>query len=131
MGVSISLEVTSIYIAILGLLFIPFTIRAGIYRGKAKIFIGTGDDPELLRRVRGQANFIETVPISLLILIAMEFMGASHLWLHALGLILVVGRVFHYVGLTGLGPSILRVLGMIATLSTVLIGSLWLCVNAL
>ena len=41
------LSVTPIYTAILGLLFIPFTMRAGLYRAKTKIFIGMGDDPEL------------------------------------------------------------------------------------
>ena len=124
-----ALHVTPIYVAILGLLFIPFTMRAGMYRVKAKIFLGTGDDPELLRRVRGQANFVETVPIALFILIAMELVGVSSLWLHVLGVTLVTGRVAHYVGLTELGPSILRVFGMIATLATILVGSIWLLVS--
>lgn len=122
------LNVTPLYLAILGLLFILFTMRAGMYRSKAKIFIGTGDDLELLRRVRGQANFVETVPITLFLLVAMELMGASSLWLHALGLTLVVGRIAHYLGLTELGPPILRVFGMIATIATILISSVWVII---
>ena len=123
------LSVTPVYIAILGLLFIAFTMRVGLYRGKTKIFIGTGDDPEMVRRMRGQANFIETVPIALFLLIVMEVLGASDTWLHILGLALVLGRIAHYLGLTEMGPQVFRVIGMVATLITILIGSLWILID--
>lgn len=131
MELSTLLNVTPVYVAVLGLLFIVFTMRAGLYRAKTKIFIGTDDDPEMLRRVRGQANFIETVPMALFLLITMEVLGASDVWLHALGGALVLGRVAHYLGLTKLGPPLLRVLGMSATLLTVLTSSLWILVTVL
>jgi len=92
--------VTPIFIAILGLLFLPFTMRIALYRIKSKISIGTGDDPEMLRRMRGQANFVETVPIALILLIVMEITGASDMWLQSLGLTLVIARIFHYIGIT-------------------------------
>jgi uncharacterized membrane protein YecN with MAPEG domain len=120
------LEVTPLYIALIGLLFIPFTMRVGFYRLKSKIFIGTGEDPEMLRRVRGQANFIETVPIALLLLITMELMGASNTWLHALGATLVLARIAHYLGLTHVGPGLLRPIGMMSTLLTILISTVWI-----
>ncbi len=125
------LSITPTYIAILGLLFLPFTIRAGLYRVKAKILIGTGDDPEMVRRMRGQANFIETVPISLFLLITMEILGASDIWLHGLGIALVLGRISHYLGLTEIVPRQFRVIGMVATLLVILISSLWILFNTL
>jgi len=125
------LSVTPIYIAVLGLIFISFTMRAGLYRGKTKILIGTGDDPEMLRRVRGQANFIETVPIALFLLITMEVLGASGTWLHTLGLALVVGRIAHYLGLTELGPLAFRIIGMMATLVTIIVSSIWILISVL
>ncbi len=125
------LSITPTYIAILGLLFLPFTIRAGLYRVKAKILIGTGDDPEMVRRMRGQANFIETVPISLFLLITMEILGASDIWLHGLGIALVLGRISHYLGLTEIAPRQFRVIGMVATLLVILISSLWILFNTL
>ena len=64
-------------VALLGLLFIPLTIRAGLYRAKSGIFLGDGGDLELQRRVRGQGNFIETVPIALILLVVMELSGAG------------------------------------------------------
>ena len=124
-----SITVIPIYIAILGLLFVPFTVRAGLYRAKSKIFIGTGDDPEMVRRMRGQANFIETVPIALILLLTMELLGAADTWLHVLGISLVLGRISHYLGLTELGPQLLRVVGMLATLIPILVSAVWILVD--
>jgi len=125
------LSITPIYIAILGLLFLPITMRIGLYRIQSKISLGTGDDPEMVRLMRGQANFIETVPMALFLLIAMELLGASNTWLHALGLTLVLGRIAHYFGLTGVVPLAFRVIGMAATLLTIFLGSIWIAIDVL
>lgn len=129
MDMQTAIMVTPIYIALSGLIFIPFTVRAGAYRAKSKIFIGTGDDPEMLRRIRGQANFVETVPIALLLLLTMELLGAAPTLLHILGSALVTGRIAHYLGLTQLGPALLRVIGMVATLLTILVSAGWIFIN--
>ena len=131
MDILSSLSITPIYIAILGLLFIPITMRAGLYRAKTQISIGTGDNPEMLRRMRGQANFVETVPLALILLITMELLGADSTWLHVLGSALVAGRVSHYIGLAEIGPMAFRVGGMIATLLTILVSSVWILVSLL
>ncbi len=120
------LTVTPLYAALLGLLFIPFTLRVGLYRAKNKIDLGDGDDPELLRRIRGQANFIETVPIALVLIVIMELCGASNGWLHTLGALLVIGRLCHYLAITKIGPFALRPVGMFATLGTYLGACGWL-----
>jgi hypothetical protein len=120
------LSVTPIYAALLGLLFIPFTARVGLYRVKNKVNLGDGNDPELLKIMRGQGNFIETVPLALILLILMETLGASNTWLHALGATLVIGRILHYIGVTEMAPFIGRPIGMSATLIVYLVASLWI-----
>ena len=125
------ISITPIYSAILGLRFIVCTMRAGLYRVKTKVLIGTGDDLEIVRRVHGQANFIETAPIAHFLLIVMEVLGASGIWLNALGLALVLGRIAHYLGLTELGPLAFRSTGMAATLVTILASSLWILIDVL
>ena len=122
-------SVTPIYAALLGLLFVPFTLRVGLYRVKNEINLGDGNDPELLRIMRGQGNFIETVPLALVLLILMEVLGASGTWLHALGAALVIGRILHYIGVTEMGPFNGRPVGMIATLTVYLVASLWILVE--
>jgi uncharacterized membrane protein YecN with MAPEG domain len=125
------LSISPIYIALSGLLFVPFTVRVGLYRVKTKILIGHGDNPEMLRRIRGQGNFIETMPIALLLLMVMELLRASDVWLHVLGTSLVIGRILHYVAITEIGPSLCRPLGMLATLIPILVSSIWVLIHAL
>ena len=126
-----SLSVSPLYLALLGLIFVPMTMRVGLYRIKNKINLGDGDDAEMLRRIRGQANFIETVPLAALLIVAMDLMGAGANWLHALGALLVLGRLLHYVGLTRLGPFVCRPIGMFATLGVYLVSVAWILVKVL
>ena len=125
------LSITPVYLALLGMLFVPFTLRVGLYRVKNTILIGDGQDPELVRRIRGQGNFIETVPLAILLLIVMETLGASATWLHALGSLLVAGRLLHYIGLTEVGPAVCRPIGMFSTLATYLIAPIWILLDVL
>jgi len=124
------LSITPFYIALLGILFLPFTLRVGLYRVKNNISIGDGQDDELIKRNRGQGNFIETVPLAVMLILLMELLGASSTWLHALGVLLVGGRLLHYLGITGLGPFICRPIGMFATLSIYLVAPAWILINS-
>ncbi len=125
------LSVTPVYVALLGLLWVPFTLRVGLYRLKNEINLGDGGDAELLRRIRGQGNFTESVPLAVALLIVMELVGAPGVWLHTLGATLLVGRLLHYLGVTGLGPFVCRPVGMVATLSVYLAGSAWIIYSQL
>ena len=125
------LSVTPFYIALLGILFLPFTLRVGLYRVKNNISIGDGQDDELIKRNRGQGNFIETVPLAVMLILLMELLGASSTWLHALGVLLVGGRILHYLGITGLGPFICRPIGMFATLSIYLVAPAWILISSM
>ena len=124
------LSITPFYIALLGILFLPFTLRVGLYRVKNNISIGDGQYDELIKRNRGQGNFIETVPLAVMLILLMELLGASSTWLHALGVLLVGGRLLHYLGITGLGPFICRTIGMFATLSIYLVAPAWILINS-
>jgi uncharacterized membrane protein YecN with MAPEG domain len=125
------INVIPLYAALLGLLFIPLTLRVGTYRVKHKILIGDGGDPEMFRRIRGHANFTETVPLALILLLLMEVCGAQDSWLHVLGALLVFGRLAHYIGLAEIGPGLLRPIGMISTLLVYLIPAGWLLLHML
>ena len=69
------LNVTPIYVAIFGLLFFPFTFYVGLGRLKTNILIGDGGNDEMVRRIRAQANFMETVPMALFLLIMIKNSG--------------------------------------------------------
>ncbi len=125
------LSVTPIYIAILGLIFVPITLRVGLFRVNHKVDIGDGGDEDLLRLIRCQANFVETTPLAVALLVVMELMGAGDTWLHALGATLVVARLLHYLGLSGMGPFIGRPAGMVGTFAVYLVSSVWILTAAL
>jgi len=125
------LSITPIYIALLGILFVPFTMRVGLYRVKNEIIIGDGKDEELIRRIRGQGNFVETVPLAVVLVLLMEILGAGDTWLHALCALLVGGRFLHYLGITELAPSICRPAGMFATLSIYFVAPIWILTDVL
>jgi len=66
-----------------------FTLRVGNYRFKSKISLGDGGDHELRNRVRAHGNFIENVPIALLLILLNDVAGAQDSTLIIMGSILL------------------------------------------
>ncbi len=112
-----TLPITALYAGILALLLVALSIRVVVLvRAKAAVNFGDAGDPENARIVRAQGNFIEYVPMALLLLAVAEHNGASPTWLHALGAGLVVARLIHPTGLRPVGgPNVARVVGTSAT----------------
>ena len=53
---------------LLGLLAVALLSNVGRVRGKTKIFIGDGGNTELITAMRAQANFVENVPLGLILI---------------------------------------------------------------
>ena len=49
---------------LLGLLVVVLTVNVGIMRGRKKINLGDGGDPEMIAAIRAHANLIEFAPLS-------------------------------------------------------------------
>jgi len=125
-----SIEVTSIYAAILGFMFTAITLRVALLRMSKQQSAGDGGDKQFAKLIRGHGNFAETVPIALILIVLLELQGSSNLTLHVLGIALVIGRVSHYIQLTGLvKPLIIRMVGMILTLGTIVSASVRLLIG--
>src|SRR5262249_4494977 len=90
--------VTPFYTGLLALLFFALSIRVVAVRGR--VSLGDGGDPDVLRRIRGHANFAEYVPLIVLMMAFLELRHAPGLALHAIGITLVVARVLHGVALS-------------------------------
>ena len=122
-------SITLVLAAIFGLLHVIFTLRVGDYRFKSKISLGDGGDHELRNRIRAHGNFIENVPIALLLILLNDLDGAEDNTLIMLGSILLISRLTHYLTIVTLRlPWILRPLSMLGTLGTILAASLMLLV---
>ena len=123
--ISISLALAAVF----GLLHVIFTLRVGNYRFKSKISLGDGGDLELRNRVRAHGNFIENVPIALLLIFLNDLDGAQNSTLVVMGSILLASRLTHYLTIVTLRlPWILRPLSMLGTLGTILAASLMLLI---
>jgi uncharacterized membrane protein YecN with MAPEG domain len=98
---------------LLGLLVAALTVNVGLMRGRKKIFLGDGGDPEMLSAIRAHANLIETAPLCLLLIyFASDFYG---FWITAvLSIVLLVARVLHAGGMLDMVPRG-RMLGASAT----------------
>jgi hypothetical protein len=79
---------------LLALWFLVLSWRVIQRRGKG-IYLGDGGDQALLRVIRGHANFAEYVPLALLMMGFLEVARFSIYVLHALGIVLLVGRLLH------------------------------------
>ena len=123
--ISISLALAAVF----GILHVIFTLRVGNYRFKSRISLGDGGDPELRNRVRAHGNFIENVPIAVLLILLNDLHGAQDTTLILMGSILLISRLTHYLTIaTRRLPVILRPLSMIGTLGTILAASVMLLI---
>ncbi|MGB0799013.1 MAG: MAPEG family protein, partial [Planktomarina sp.] len=59
------------------------------------VSLGDGGDQLMLRRIRGQANAAEQMPITLIALICAELLGANGLILAVCAALFVIGRLMH------------------------------------
>ena len=75
--------VVPFYAAIFALIYIGLTIRVIMLRNTKHVSLGNGGDPVLERAIRIHANFIEYVPLALILLTTMEMQRRSIYVLHS------------------------------------------------
>ena len=120
-----ALQAFALYAGLLGLLGLFLAGRVGQLRVATKTFFGDGEEGGPLHRAcRVHANFVEYVPLALIILLALALLGASAVWIHSLGATLFIARVLHAWGLSGgPGASAGRGLGALGSFLPILIGA--------
>jgi len=125
-----SIPVTAVFAALLALLLVAVSIRVTLLRRKKKVSFADGGDKELARAIRVQGNFIEYVPMALILIGLLEWMSVKSWVIYGLGAALFIGRVSHAWGLYAgvfqaraagvaltwavLGVAALLVLGLVA-----------------
>jgi uncharacterized membrane protein YecN with MAPEG domain len=109
------------YAALCGLILVALSLYVIQGRGKFHIGLGDGGNPEMLTRIRMQANFVEYVPFALLLAYFVQSAGFSRWIVHTLCVVLVLSRLAHVAGLgTSRGASTGRLIGATGTLLVVL-----------
>jgi len=92
--------ITSLYAALAALLLLALAGLVVRARWRYRTGLGIGTEPAMERAVRVHANFVEYVPLTLLLLLLAELAAAPAGLLHACGATLLVCRVLHAYGLS-------------------------------
>lgn len=118
------LPVTSLFAALLTLLYIVLAVRIIRLRWKERVGLGTGESQPLNVAVRVHGNFAEYVPLGLVLMALMELAGATAQFLFFIGGLLFVARIFHAIGLTkSVGVSIYRTIGVLGTFGMLILSA--------
>nr|MEA2799343.1 uncharacterized protein [Phenylobacterium sp.] len=96
------------------------------------VVLGDADIPALTQAVRAFGNATEYVPAGLIAIAVLAMVGAPPMVVHLTGLVLLVGRVSHAIGLSRSGgASILRSAGVILTWLAYILGAVALIFYAI
>lgn len=107
------------YAVLAAAILLVLSARVIYLRTKLKVSLGDAGQKDLRAAIRGHANFTEYVPLALFLLFLIEFQSGNSLIVHALGSVLLVGRLLHgyafWNDARSLGKA--RMVGMILTFS--------------
>ena len=118
--------ITALYAGILGLISIGVAFPAGRLRGQTNVSVGDGGNRDLLLAMRRHANFVEYVPLALILIGWLELNQVRHTAIHALGAVLVLARLSHAFGIKADNmktPG--RFIGATLTVLVILVSSIW------
>ena len=118
--------VTGFYAGLLGLILFVLTAHVGRTRVKTGISLMDAGNRDMIVALRRQGNFVELVPICLILLAIAEMARTSIYLIHILGIVLVVSRIIHPFGLKPETYDVLaRKIGAGGTMIVLLILSVW------
>jgi len=119
-------HVTALYAGLLGVMAIGLAIATGRARGSSGVSIGDGGNLELIAAMRRHANFIEFVPMTLILIGLLELNGVGSTAIHVLGGGLVIARLSHAIGYRAdESLQILRAIGAGGSTLILLVASVW------
>ncbi len=124
-----SISITAIFAAIFAIISVPLSLQITMHYIKAGTRQGmpeTAGDEILRRKTRTHGNFIEYVPLALILLALMEISGASSLFLFSMGGSFVFARLIHAYGSMHHEAPTLRAIGMMIGHIYYGTGAVWL-----
>ena len=92
--------ITILYAGLLAIIYAVLTVRVAKARFKYRVGLGDGGVPDLTQRIRVHGNFAEHVPFALLLIFLVDYSQYSPVIVHVLGIILVIARILHIIGIT-------------------------------
>jgi uncharacterized protein len=107
-----TVHTTALYALPLAVLGLVLWFRVTGMRSALKVSIGDAGNSVLHERIRQHGNFIEWVPMVLILMLIAESLGVRTVFVHSAGALLLFGRLVHPFGLKAANPShVLRIVG--------------------
>ena len=100
-------SITAAYLGILALLYLVLGLKVSRLRRSEKVLFGDGGNIKLRSAIRAHANFVEYVPIIVLMVAMLEMSGMPAMRVHLLMGALLIARVLHPLGMY-VGPRTLQ-----------------------
>ncbi len=115
-----ALPITLTIAAAAALVNIWLMLRCGQARTSEKVSVGDGGNEMVIRRMRAHANFIESAPLVLILIGALEATGGTSTWLWIVGILFIIGRLAHGLGMDGGALGKGRAAGTLISMLTLL-----------
>ncbi len=117
--------ITSLYAGLLALMLVALSFYVIKGRFKNKVGLGDGGNEDVIKRVRIHGNFIEYVPMLLIMMVIMEINGFHGWMLHVYGIGILLFRSLHAIGLhMSTTTSFPRFVGTLGTFALLICGGL-------
>jgi hypothetical protein len=121
-----SLQITSLIAALMGLMMVPLSFRVSLRRRHLKTSFGDADDELLRRSIRAHGNFVEYAPTALILLALVEWNGAPAMLTWSLAIAFLAARVLHAYGMLYTAGHGARGIGMLVQHLSFLLAAAWL-----
>ena len=95
------IPITLMYASFLAIFALVLSFKAGSARGKSgsSVLFGEPANLDLAQKVRVHQNFLEYVPIFLIVFAAIEANDGSSMFLYVVGDLMIIARIAHAIGL--------------------------------
>jgi uncharacterized protein len=120
-----TLTITLAAAAAAAIINIWLSMRIGALRKAYSISVGDGGNEALIRRMRAQLNFVENVPLVLVVIAAIELARGENVYLMAIAAVFIIGRVLHGLGMDGGALGVGRMIGTLTTMVSQLALAIW------
>ncbi len=121
-------HITALYAGLLGLMAMVLSFLVGRYRapGEDGVSFGDGGRLEVLVAMRRHANFVEYVPLLLILIALLEMNKVDGTVIHVMGTVLVVARACHAWGMQpDNSRGVFRGIGAGGTALLLVVASIW------
>ena len=125
MSSPLMMPVTLVTASILALICMVLAARVMHGRVKYRVAMGDADNAEMVVRMRTHANFVEYVPLILILMGILEISEANPMVLMTIGGLLVIFRVMHAFGMPRPVPNIWRAGGALGTYLILGVVAVW------